>query len=151
MSSFKPPQRPPPRPDSRRALRIKVPTPLSDPPKVVRHTSFAEIAEEFEDNGRFDEALTRIQGWLREAVKSRNVHDVAYYSAAFRAFLKAKGGSYSLAPPLPHARATPGPPPPVAPAAALDGPSPAGVSSEPVDAMRNVVRLSAVDFATFDD
>ena len=150
MSSFIIPL-PPRRPPTRGKFR---PTPLSIRTPCKQKT-LLEVANEFKDNGRFDEALTRIQGWLREAVKSDNVQDVAYYSAAFRAFLQVKGGSYSLAPPLPHARATPGPPPPAADAAdavaaaALDPPA-ACVSSEPMDAMRNEVRLSAVDFTAFD-
>lgn len=71
-------------------LRIRIPP----------EREFMEIAEDCIDNGTFDEAIRRIIGKLVEASRTNNRSDTAYYTKAFKTFLKFHGGAIPLPPSL---------------------------------------------------
>lgn len=57
---------------------------------------FMEIAEECIANGTFDEAIRRMTRQMIEATKANNRKEIAYYTRAFKAFLRFKGGNYGV-------------------------------------------------------
>jgi hypothetical protein len=59
---------------------------------------FIQVADECIALGSFDTAIARIRDRLIEAAMDRDAAKSAYYNRAFIAFLRAKGGNYTLRP-----------------------------------------------------
>lgn len=68
---------------------------------------FYKVAEECVLDGSFDTAMKRIRSRMVQAARENDSKAISYYTRAFCAFLRFKGGSYAEVPDVAAAAAAP--------------------------------------------